>query len=100
MPSIEFWILGVATTIIGGLLKLAWHLHSKKIDEIAAHVGVHFSKINDLRQDHTALEGRVNAHDDKLTDVVGSISVFRDETNKALGRIEDKLDKFRERGQQ
>lgn len=101
---VEASIISSGPAVIGALLAVCWKMLGqriagidKRVDETNKNVGIHFSKINDLRVDMTAIETNVSNHTDKFEELVDSIGSLREELNSHLRRIEDKLDNFRER---
>ena len=97
MNVIEIGIVGGLWSIVLGLVFVIWNQLTGRIQNMERntesrltdhdkHIGLHYSKISDLRSDVTGAQTNIENHSDKFNELVST-----------LHRIEDKIDTFRER---
>lgn len=82
-----------------GLIGVVWHQLDKRIDSNEKHIGIHYSKISDLRADMTGMQMNINNHADKFDEMHASIINLHDMIKEGLEKLSDKLDGWRERRQ-
>lgn len=105
---IEIAVVGGLWSIVLALVAVVWGMLNNKIENHAMNsqeklkdheqrIGLHDSKINDLKVDYAAMQADMSNQTARFEELQRSLDQVRKELNDGLHRISDKLDEFRER---
>jgi hypothetical protein len=108
MTLTEYTIIAALYSIVLLLVKVVWNQFNKrhethvesvreKFTHQDKHLGVHDSKLSDMKADLTGMQVNISNHSEKFDEITDSVNRIRIEMMDMLRVIDAKIDAWRER---